>query len=958
MRKYYLHIFLLIIITANTLSLSAQVFKSKLYLLDNDESDKPKILTLYQNSNGLILCGTSKGLYRFDGFDFLPFTSQIKIDAAVTAVFETKDKRTLIGFSNGNIGELKFNTVQLLNFEEGFPKVSIKSITQDSSGIIWLGTAGEGVYYIKNNKLYNINEDDGLSDNYIYKLVYFPQHGVIAASDRGVNICSVNNGKKHISTYTSKNGLPDNIVRSVFLEDENHLWLGMQDAGITMLNKGFSNHVQFTKWNYGQVNDLLVDASKIYVATEDSSLITFDYNESKSSFNKIYSDNTISKITCLFKDREGNIWAAGDNELLRIGKAGLQEMYKLTAEQAKQVHCLHYTNDSALWFNIPGGLTRLYKKEGEWKSENFMLPDFANTTISALYEDPHNNLWAGSLGKGIEIFNHETKTLHKLDEPLLVNSNTITITGGEDAIWISGLEGVVRIKPDGDKYTYTNFTDTTGIGNKYVYNILCDNSKRVWFATDGDGISMLDEDGKFYHFKNRKGYTGNVVYKVIQDKYGNIWYATYRKGVIKYDGKTFTPFTTSQGLSEMAVSGLLNAGNYIAVIHKNTIDIIDPENGNISYIDKSYTSLNINTDLNACTSDKTGSIYFISGNTIYSYHVDAGTVQQPTINIDKAELFLNDIKTASDYTFRYNQNNLSFYFTGIYYSEPEKIQYQYKLDSYDKEWVNTKDRVKNFPNLPPGEYTFRVRVSLNKNFTNASEASFSFVIKKPFWMQIWFIIIAALIIGALLYLFIKQREKRINNLNTLKNQKIQSQLETLRNQVNPHFLFNSFNILVSEIENNPEDAVIYTERLSDFYRSLIQHREKDIIPLEDELNTLNDYIFLQEKRFASGLAIQIDIKPEIIESSYIPPLVLQMLVENAVKHNIVSKEVPLSIYIKDVDEDCLAVRNNINKKMQPERRSGLGLQNIQKRYALLHAKQVSIESDENYFTVKIPLIKK
>ena len=384
MRKCYLHIFLLIIVIANTFSLPAQVFKSKLYLLDNDESDKPKILTLYQNSNGLILCGTSKGLYRFDGFDFSPYSFQTKVDAAVTAIFETKDKRTLIGFSNGDIGELKFNTVQLLKFEEGYPKVAIKSITQDSSGIIWLGTAGEGVYYIKNNKLYNINEDDGLSDNYIYKLVYFPQRGIIAASDRGVNICAVNNGKKYISTYTSKNGLPDNIVRSIFLADENHLWLGMQDAGITTLSKDFAKHAQFAKWNYGQVNDLLADASKIYVATEDSSLITFDYNESKSSLKKVYSDNTISKITCLFKDREGNIWAAGDNELLRIGKAGLQEMYKLTAEQAKQVHCLHYTNDSALWFNISGGLTRLYKNEGEWKSESFMLPDFA-TQPSALY---------------------------------------------------------------------------------------------------------------------------------------------------------------------------------------------------------------------------------------------------------------------------------------------------------------------------------------------------------------------------------------------------------------------------------------------------------------------------------------------------------------------------------------------------------------------------------------------
>jgi ligand-binding sensor domain-containing protein len=196
MRKYYLYIFFLTAILASTFSLPAQVFKSKLYLLESDETDKPKILTLYQNSDGFILCGTTKGLYRFDGVDFLPYAFQTQINAGVTAIFETKDKRILIGFSNGNIGELKFNSVQLINFEEGYPKVAIKSITQDSSGIVWFGTAGEGIYYIKNNRLYNINEDDGLSDNYIYKLVYFPQHGVIASSDRGINICTLNNGKK------------------------------------------------------------------------------------------------------------------------------------------------------------------------------------------------------------------------------------------------------------------------------------------------------------------------------------------------------------------------------------------------------------------------------------------------------------------------------------------------------------------------------------------------------------------------------------------------------------------------------------------------------------------------------------------------------------------------------------------------------------------------------------------
>ncbi len=956
MKKCLINIFL---ISAIFISPSfAQTAKSRLYLLDNDEADKPAILTLYQTNDGFILCGTTKGLYRFDGFDFSQYPSQTKINAAVTAVFETKDNRTLIGFDNGNIAELKNNSIELLHFEEGFPKVAIKSITQDSSGIIWFGTAGEGIYFIRNNRLNNINQDDGLSDNYIYKILYSAQLGVVAASDRGINICSFKNGKKYISTYTSKNGLPDNIVRSIFFTNENKLWLGMQDAGIAPFKENISKNSGTPKWNYGQVNDLLVSSSKIYVATGDSALMVFNYyDNSTSAFNKAYSDHTISKINCLLKDREGIIWAAGDNQLLRTAKTGLDEVYKLTPQQAAQVHCLHYTNDSALWFNIPGGLTRLYKKNNEWESQEFKLPLFSNTTITALYESPGDNLWVGSLGKGITVFNHKTKTQERLNEPLLANNNTITITGDGDAIWISGLEGVVTAKPEGNKYLFTNLTDTAGIGNKYVYDILCGRQKRIWFATDGEGISMLEND-KFYHLKNKPGYMGNVVYKIIEDNYGNIWYTTYNKGIIKYDGRSFTNFTTSQGLSSMQISGLLNAGNYIAVIHKNAIDIINPATGKISYIDKALMPLDINTDLNACTNDKGDNIYFVSGNSIYSYTVNATTVQQPTVTIDRVELFLQNIETTSGHKFSYHQNNLNFFFTGIYYAEPEKIQYQYKLDSYDKEWVNTKDHVKNFPNLPPGDYTFRVRVSLNKNFSNASETSFSFVIEKPFWNQTWFFITAALILGALLYLFIKQREKHITNLNTLKNEKVQSQLETLRNQVNPHFLFNSLNTLVSEIETNPDIAVMYVEKIADFYRSIIQHRDKDLISLQDELSVLNDYSFLQEKRFASGLEIKVDIEPEVIASSYIPPLVLQMLVENAIKHNIISKEIPLCIDIKNVADDCIAVRNNINKKMQPERRSGLGLQNIQKRYALLHVKKVSIENDDKFFTVKIPLIKK
>jgi ligand-binding sensor domain-containing protein len=956
MTKFFNHIFLLIALSVAINSFS-QSTNGKLYVLDNDEAEKPKILTLLQTSNGLILCGTSKGLYRFDGFDFSLYPEQSKINAAITAIFETTDKRILLGYDNGNLAELYYNSIHLLNFEEGFPKVPIKSITEDPAGIIWIGTAGEGIYYVKANKLYNINEDDGLSDNYIYKLVYLPKRGIIATSDRGINICLLSNGKKNISSYTSKDGLPDNIVRSIYITNDQSIWLGMQDAGIRAYNVNFSNASPQTRWSFGQVNDLIVAASKVFVATEDSALVVFGYDKNKTLYKKTYIDHTIQKPACLLNDREGNIWVAGNNELLRIGKAGSEEVYKLSGQQAGQVHCLHYTSDSALWFNTPGGLTRLYKLNGEWRNEHFTLPGFANTTITALYEDLDDNLWVGSLGKGITVFNHERKTQRRLQDSSLINSNIISIAGKGNVIWISSLEGVVQATIANDKIKYVDYTDTAGIGNKYVYNILTDSKSRVWFATDGEGISVLD-NGVFTHLKKKPGYIGNVVYKVLEDRSGNIWYATFDKGVVKYDGKTFTSYTTERGLSDAVISGLVNAGNYLAVIHKNSIDLINPVSGKISYIDKTQPSIEINTDLNACTNDKAGNIYFISNGIIYSFNLSSETVQQPVVNIDKIDLFLQNFELNKGHIFRHNQNTLSFFYTGIYYSQPERIQYQYKLDGYDKEWISTTDRVKNFANLPPGDYKFRVRASLNKNFANAAEASFSFVIDKPFWLQAWFIILASLLVAFLLYFLIRWRERQINKFNKLQNEKIQSQLETLRNQVNPHFLFNSFNILISEIENRPDNAVTYVEKLSDFYRNILTHRDKDLIPLKDELDILKDYMFLQEKRFSSGLEIDICVSRQTIDSTLIPPLVLQMLVENAIKHNIVSKESPLCIEIKETSEDCLAVSNNINKKVRPEKSSGLGLQNIRKRYALLHVKEIVIESDDKCFTVKIPLLKK
>ena len=180
----------------------------------------------------------------------------------------------------------------------------------------------------------------------------------------------------------------------------------------------------------------------------------------------------------------------------------------------------------------------------------------------------------------------------------------------------------------------------------------------------------------------------------------------------------------------------------------------------------------------------------------------------------------------------------------------------------------------------------------------------------------------------------------------------------MRNQINPHFLFNSFNTLISEIEDDPHNAAEYVEHLSDFYRNIVVHREKDLIGLEEEIDILNDYCFIQQKRYGQALQIQISISRTQQKQYYIVPLALQLLFENAVKHNVISTQNPLYIKLYIENDEQLVVCNNVNKKFNHEKGSSMGLQNIQKRYQLLRGKTVIVKNDDKFFTVKIPLIKK
>ncbi len=216
-----------------------------------------------------------------------------------------------------------------------------------------------------------------------------------------------------------------------------------------------------------------------------------------------------------------------------------------------------------------------------------------------------------------------------------------------------------------------------------------------------------------------------------------------------------------------------------------------------------------------------------------------------------------------------------------------------------------------------------------------------------------------LVITFLISIFMHGRSFLLNWKNTLveaerlKKEQISARYETLKNQINPHFLFNSLNVLASLVHKDANQAEHFIRQLSTVYRYILESRDKELASLEEELQILRAYLFLMNIRF--GESLQTDIRiPEPLEGQ-VAPLTLQMLVENALKHNEASKAHPLRIEIFR-EKDYLVVRNNLQPKNTLPESTGVGLANISARYRVISGKEVLITDNDGFFTVRVPVV--
>jgi len=204
--------------------------------------------------------------------------------------------------------------------------------------------------------------------------------------------------------------------------------------------------------------------------------------------------------------------------------------------------------------------------------------------------------------------------------------------------------------------------------------------------------------------------------------------------------------------------------------------------------------------------------------------------------------------------------------------------------------------------------------------------------------------------------FFMEWKANLLKAQALEKANLEARYDTLRNQVNPHFLFNSLNTLLMMVADNPE-AVRYIESISGLMRYMLNSKGRDVVSVSEELRVAGDYVFIQKSRFGEKLMVSFKVD-ERYHSYSIPPLTLQMLIENAVKHNVVSKDNPLIINIYVSDDEYLVVENNLQRKLDKEPSTGVGLENISSRYLHMAAREVIIQEQEDRFIVKLPLFEK
>ncbi len=905
---------------------------------------KPGIGCIAQDARGLMWAGCDLGLVRTDGVrhDLVLSTAP----RAVVAIAADGD-RVVAALSSGVIVRCGDASCDTLFADEALAGSPVRALFLVNDAL-WLGTYGAGAWVVRSGSAIKIGASGGLPDDHVNAMMALDDGRVAIATDQGIAFANEHGRIEEV--LDERGGLSDNLVISLARGIDGTLYAGTHRMGMIAIEHGTRTVRTVPGVPAGvPVRALAVGEALAWIGTDDQGTVASTMTGRHGSYLPDSEDLRHQRVACVILADDGAAWWCDGTDRLVRADPHVLFIPRHEGRDLTSITALCADRDDGIWFATGASVFRHATAftEGE-QLQQVDLPLGPQVQVVALHADGAGGVWVGTFGQGVYHIPPNGSPVHYRQADGLVNDNVLAIRSHAGRTWFATLGGICSWSEASGAGAFT----TAAIpGSGFVYDIL-PGPDGVLAATDGNGVLRLAPDGKVTTLSDGGHRTW---YSLCMDEDGQAWASGPGTGICRVGRDPIRCIGDEKKVGDDGFYAIAPFHGYIVAFGRTGLIALDRASGRLIDPGHGWGLDGVEAGLNTACTDAHGALWFAC---------DRGLVRldpEPEALSDQVPVVITGLRwgdtpipmngTAG---LRHDQNFLTFTFSALRYAAPEEVWFQYHLVGYDASPKLTRDREVSFSRLPPGAYRFALRAGIGDPSVAGEWTWLPFTIRAPWWRRPPSLIVAGLLIVLILVLLVRARDARVRLHERIEKERLRFQLEAVRSQVNPHFLFNSFNTLIELIERDRGLAVEHVEHLSDFFRAILQVRDKDVITLREELGLLENYFILEQRRFGRRIALERAIDPPMLGHG-VPPLTLQILVENALKHNAATTAKPLLIHL-DARDGWLEVRNDLAPRTATARSTGFGLQSIRHRFALLTDRAVEVTDRAGRFVVRIPLI--
>jgi len=814
-------------------------------LTPNEGLSQGHVTAITKDHQGFMWFATDEGINKYDGYTFTAYKHNTEKSESISNNFVRdvmEDHSGNIWVATASSLD-KFNRRKdaFTHYSPTGKSIYIEGIFEDSKNKIWVGSY-EGLFLFDPDKgtFHHYPHDDknsnSLSHNSIYQII---------EDDSGDFWIGTQDGLDRFNTQTQRfihyrhdpndrGSISSNWVITLYKDSKGRIWAGMLGGGIALFDQEKNKFVNFlhdpANANSVAHNDVLSltegNDGKLWIGTENGGISVFDYEKNKfvtyqndPNDKESLSNNSVHS---LYKDDIGNIWAGtwsgGVNFLPRFGNkfAHYKQIPNNTNSLSHNiVTTITGDKDGNIWMGTDGGGLNLldYRKKTfiHYKNNPYDRNSIKSNYIITTAEVSSDVLALGYHRLGFDLLNRKTGNIVHLPEdtgdsqgaPLARTSGTVA----HKDLWLGtfynfGLFHYNRTINRFTRYQH-NPQDKNSISDGSIFSLLEDREGNVWVGMGlNSGLDFFDrKSNRFIHHRHdptdKHSISNNIVFSIMEDRRGNIWIGT-DNGLNCYDKKTkrFTSYTEKDGLSNSVIYGILEDrhGNLWLSSNKG-ISRFNPDTKTCRNYDVSDGLQDNTFKQNAWYQTPEGEMFFGGINGFNVFHPDSIRDNPfiPPVQITRFQIFNKNVPIGDnsplhyaigetrEITISYKQSVFTFEFAALNYVLPEKNQYAYTLEGFDKTWnyVGTK-RTATYTNLDPGTYTFRVKACNNDGKWNEDGTFVTIHITPPWWQTWWFKISTALTILTATAVFyslrlraIKRQNRKLENLVDVRTKELQ-----------------------------------------------------------------------------------------------------------------------------------------------------------------------------------------